>query len=88
MKITFVTDTYFPQANGVATTLVQLVKGLRDRGHEIDIIRPAVLACEEAGLKVASVGLPGYKDVRFGFPIKLVLQTRCRKAPRCHLCRD
>jgi len=79
MKITFVTDTYFPQANGVATTLVQLVKGLRDRGHEIDIIRPAVLACEEAGLKVASVGLPGYKDVRFGFPIKLVLQTRWYK---------
>jgi len=79
MKITFVTDTYFPQANGVATTLEQLAKGLRDRGHEIDIIRLAFLACEEAGLKVPSVGLPGYKDVRFGFPIKLVLQTRYYK---------
>lgn len=76
MKITFVTDTYSPQANGVATTLERLVKGLRDRGHEVDVIRPAVLACEEAGLKVPSLGLPGYKDVRFGFPIKLVLQTR------------
>ena len=76
MKITFVSDTYSPQANGVATTLGQLAKGLRDRGHVIDIIRPSVLACEEAGLKVPSFGLPGYKDVRLGLPIKLLLQAR------------
>lgn len=76
MKITFVTDTYSPQANGVATTLERLVKGLQERGNEVDIIRPAVLACEEAGLRVPSFGLPGYKEVRFGFPMKLVLQSR------------
>lgn len=76
MRITFVTDTYSPQANGVATTLERLVKGLREREHEVDVIRPAVLACDEDGLKVPSVGLPGYKDVRFGFPMKLVLQAR------------
>lgn len=76
MKITFVTDTYFPQANGVATTLERLVNGLREREHEVDVIRPAVLACEEEGLKVPSFGLPGYKEVRFGFPMKLVLQSR------------
>lgn len=76
MKITFVTDTYSPQANGVATTLERLVKGLQERGNEVDIIRPAILACEEAGLRVPSFGLPGYKEVRFGFPMKLVLQSR------------
>lgn len=76
MKISFVTDTYSPQANGVATTLERLVNGLREREHTVDVIRPAVLACEEDGLRVPSVGLPGYKDVRFGFPIKLVLQSR------------
>ena len=56
MKITFVTDTYSPQANGVATTLERLVKGLRERGNEVDIIRPAILPCEEAGLRVPSKG--------------------------------
>lgn len=76
MKITFVTDTYSPQANGVATTLERLVNGLRDRGHSVDIIRPAVLACDDEGLRVPSVGLPGYKEVRFGFPMKLILQSR------------
>lgn len=79
MNITFVTDTYSPQANGVATTLERLVKGLRERGHNVDVIRPAVLACDEEGLQVPSIGLPGYKEVRFGFPIKLVLQARWYK---------
>ncbi len=76
MKITFVTDTYTPQANGVATTLERLVNGLRERDHSVDIVRPAVLACDDEGLKVPSVGFPGYKEVRFGFPMKLVLQSR------------
>jgi len=49
MKITFVTDTYSPQANGVATTLERLVNGLRERGHTVDVVRPAVLACDEEG---------------------------------------
>ncbi len=79
MKITFVTDTYSPQANGVATTLERLVNGLRDRGHAVDVVRPAVLACDEEGLEVPSFGLPGYREVRFGFPMKMVLQARWSK---------
>lgn len=76
MKITFVTDTYAPQPNGVATTLARLVHGLRERGHEVDVIRPAVLECDEVGLEVPSVAMPGYPEVRFGLPIKLRLQLR------------
>ncbi len=76
MKITFVTDTYFPQANGVATTLERLVSGLRDRDHEVDVVRPAVLACDDEGLRVPSVAMPGYPDVRVGFPMRLILQNR------------
>ncbi|MEQ1842332.1 MAG: glycosyltransferase family 1 protein [Verrucomicrobiales bacterium] len=76
MKITFVTDTYTPQANGVATTLERLVNGLRERGHLVDVVRPAVLACDEEGLEVPSFGLPGYREVRFGFPMRMVLQAR------------
>ncbi len=76
MNVTFVTDTYTPQANGVATTLERLVNGLRERGHHVEVVRPAVLACDEEGLEVPSVGLPGYREVRFGFPMRLVLQSR------------
>lgn len=76
MKITFVSDTYAPQPNGVATTLQRLVHGLRDRGNEVDVIRPSVLACEEEGMRVPSVSLPGYPEVRLGLPMRLVLQAR------------
>ncbi len=76
MKITFVTDTYAPQPNGVATTLHRLVTGLRGLDHQVDVIRPAVLACDEEGMRVPSVALPGYPEVRIGLPIRLVLQAR------------
>ncbi len=79
MRISFVSDTYSPQANGVANTLERLVKGLRSLGHEVDVIRPAALACEEEGLRVPSLSLPGYKEIRFGLPMKLVLQSRWQK---------
>ncbi len=79
MKVTFVTDTYTPQPNGVATTLSRLVKGLRENGHEVDVVRPSVLASDEEGLEVPSLGLPGYPEVRFGFPMRIVLQSRWYK---------
>ena len=76
MKITFVTDTYAPQPNGVATTVQRLVEGLRKIGNEVDIIRPAVLQCMDEGLEVASFALPGYPEVRIGLPIRMKLQSR------------
>ena len=79
MKITFVTDTYAPQPNGVATTLHRLVHGLRDLGHTVDIVRPAVLECSDEGLQVPSIALPKYPEVRVGLPMRLRLQTRWYK---------
>jgi len=76
MKVTFVTDTYIPQPNGVATTLHRLVTGLRELGHTVDVIRPAVLECDEEGIGVPSVSLPGYREVRVGLPVRLRLQAR------------
>lgn len=76
MRISFVTDTYSPQPNGVATTLQQLVQGLRGLGNEVDVIRPGVLPCEEEGLKVPSIALPGYPEVRVGLPVRQLLQAR------------
>lgn len=66
MRITFVSDTYAPQANGVARTLERLVKGLRARGHEVDVIRPAKLGSSEEGMEVWSLPLPGYEGIHVG----------------------
>ena len=41
MKIAIVTDAWMPQVNGVVTTLLELQRGLANRGHEVLMIEPA-----------------------------------------------
>jgi len=41
MRIALITDAWKPQVNGVVTTLVELVDGLRRRGHELLVIEPS-----------------------------------------------
>ncbi|MGD8440250.1 MAG: glycosyltransferase family 1 protein [Holophagae bacterium] len=40
MRISLVTDAWFPQINGVTTTLTRCRDELIDRGHDIDVISP------------------------------------------------
>lgn len=40
MKIALVTDAWEPQVNGVVTTLVELVREVRQAGHEVEVIHP------------------------------------------------
>ncbi len=81
MKITFVTDTYAPQANGVARTLERLVSGLRERGHGVDVIRPKLLGAEEEGLEVKSFPLPGYDGIYVGYSTTAEIQERWERDP-------
>ena len=57
MKIVLVTDAWLPQVNGVVTTLLELVRGLEARGHEVVMIEPSAFrrfACPGyAGIELA-----------------------------------
>lgn len=44
MKITLVTDAWYPQVNGVVTTLVELVHQLSQMGHEVNVIHPGLFS--------------------------------------------
>jgi glycosyltransferase involved in cell wall biosynthesis len=44
MKIALITDAWQPQVNGVVTTLVELVDGLRDYGHDVRVIHPGLFS--------------------------------------------
>ena len=79
MKLTFVTDTYAPQLNGVARTLERLVSGLRERGNRVDVVRPAVLGAQEEGMEVMSFPLPGSEGIHVGFPTIARLLSRWHK---------
>ncbi|WP_269531741.1 glycosyltransferase family 1 protein [Chitinimonas sp. BJYL2] len=70
LAITFVTETYPPEVNGVAMTLGRMVAGLRARGHQISVIRPR--QAHDGGASddtlVRGLRIPNYPELRFGLP--------------------
>lgn len=70
MRYAIVTETYPPEVNGVALTVQGLEMGLREVGHQVDLVRPRQgdeADCGEA-LLVSGAGLPRYPGLRFGLP--------------------
>jgi len=67
MRIDIVTDTYYPDVNGVAMTLGRLVEGLREAGHYVTVFHTG-LEPQKGEKKLKGVELPGYPEVRIGLP--------------------
>lgn len=78
MKFEIVTDTFFPDVNGVAMTLRRLTDGLRQLGHEVHVIRTGSGPGPTETL-AASIPLPGYREVRVGLPKPFKLRARWAK---------
>src|SRR6185312_274451 len=71
MRITIVTETYFPQVNGVSRTLRELVRHLTGRGDAVQLIHPDYgEAIEGSGQShaVRSIALPFYKELYLPLP--------------------
>lgn len=77
MKLALVTETFPPEVNGVSMTLGRLVKGLSERGFQVQVVRPSQGAeneSHESGnegvseIVVSSIPLPGYDGLRMGQP--------------------
>ena len=72
MKVALVTETYRPEANGVAMTLGRLVDHLAATDNTVDLITPT--RTEEnptpntSMMALPGLALPGYPGVRFGLP--------------------
>jgi len=87
VHICIVTETYWPEVNGVAMTLERWVRGLVERGHTIQLIapnqaeRPRDLAPGVECYGVRSVPIPGYREVRIGLPapIRIARLWRARR---------
>lgn len=73
LKITIVTETWSPEINGVALSLLHLCLGLQQQGHKILLIRPeqsrgcASFTPEQECL-VAAHKIPKYPSLQFGRP--------------------
>jgi len=72
MRVTMVTETYFPQVNGVSRTLGQLVRHLTASGDAVQIVMPDYGASTEHEPteieRVRSVRLPFYKELHLPLP--------------------
>jgi glycosyltransferase involved in cell wall biosynthesis len=81
-----VTETYPPEINGVASTLAQLVAGMRARGHTVSMVRPRRRpadftdpAADPPTTLVGGMTLPGYRGLRLGFPAGAALRAAWRR---------
>jgi len=70
MRVSLVTETYFPQVNGVSRTLGQLVNHLRERGDEVQLIHPDYKqsTSDPNTLLVRSFTVPFYKELHLPLP--------------------
>lgn len=73
LKIVIVTETWPPEINGVAQSLMYLCQGLQKKGHQILLIRPEQSrACTQFTPQqeclVWAKSLPKYPNLQFGMP--------------------
>ena len=80
LRIAVVTETWPPEINGVAITLSRLVRGLCQRNHEIQLIRPRQGKHEQAStggevneLLLRGLPIPHYPQLKMGLPSKSAL---------------
>jgi glycosyltransferase involved in cell wall biosynthesis len=80
MRLAYVTETFPPELNGVALTVERAVRHLRERGHEVELIRPRqpgeAKAADAAELRTAGCAIPMYPDLRFGLSRVMPLVRR------------
>lgn len=91
MRIAFVTETYPPEINGVALTVDRFVRGLRARGHAIDLVRPRQpheSKCDNrTEWRTPSLPIPMYRDLRIGLPMvgHLIKRWRASQPQLVHI---
>lgn len=74
LRLLLVTETYPPEINGVAMTTQRLVRGLRDRGHWVGLVRPRQPQDRNTAGAADTWTLPGlpipnYPGLHLGLPV-------------------
>ncbi|ASW53848.1 glycosyltransferase family 1 protein [Plantactinospora sp. KBS50] len=89
MRIAIVTESFAPDVNGVAHSVVRTVEHLIRRGHQPMVVAPASVGPgEPAGgrqpcpvVRVPSIALPGYRGFRLGLPGPKLGEALAEHAP-------
>lgn len=71
MRVAIVTESFFPQVNGVSNTVRHVADRLLERGHEVLVVAPAPglpVYRSVRVVRVRSVAMPGYRSFPVGLP--------------------
>ena len=81
LRVAVVTETYPPEINGVAATISRVVEGLRQQGHEVQLVRPRQDRHEAAAdgqgfaeVLMRGMPIPRYPQLKLGLPARRALQ--------------
>ncbi|MFI1396865.1 glycosyltransferase family 4 protein [Streptomyces sp. NPDC020681] len=93
MRVVIITESFPPDVNGVAHCALQTARHLAARGHDPLVIAPAVTGADSADqsapcpvVRVPSLPLPGYPQVRVALPSRRVAATiTAHRAELVHL---
>lgn len=84
MRLAYVTETFPPEINGVSLTAERFVRGLRVRGHTVDLIRPRQSHESQCDThnewRSPGLPIPMYRDLRIGLPLISRLCKRWKRA--------
>src|SRR3989338_1176747 len=92
MKIAIFTDSFLPHINGVVTSIIDMSKGLADKGHEIYVIAPKYDGVNEfiynnvQVKRVPTISAGFYEDFKFTsqFSLKILKYLRKEKIELIH----
>ncbi len=85
LRVAVVTETYPPEVNGVAATIARVVDGLRQRGHQLQLVRPrqegtqlgsasALLPTQPLDeVLLRGLPIPRYPQLKMGLPARSAL---------------
>jgi phosphatidylinositol alpha 1,6-mannosyltransferase len=76
MRVALITESFLPDVNGVAHSVVRAAEHLRSRGHEPLVIAPQPPPAVRAApvdvpypvVRIPSLPMPGYPQIRLGLP--------------------
>ena len=75
LRIALVTETFPPEINGVATSIARVVAGLRERNHELQLIRPRQGVDDDPEgstrfheVLMRGLPIPRYSNLQIGLP--------------------
>ena len=91
MRVALVTESFLPDVNGVANSVVRTCEHLLRRGHEPIVVAPqpphrGPVDVPYPVVRISSVPFPGYPQVRLGLPTPTLSATmRAHRADVVHL---